>query len=237
MKLSQNPGLENGLNNYLLKGSFLLWKCLHFVCFYDMLTCEVNVMKTVIKEKIDLDAIVETLKNDGVVAFPTETVFGLGVIYNSNKAIDRLIKAKNRDMSKRFTLMLDSKNKIEDYAIVSLRERKIIEAFMPGDLTIILNSKDNKQTIGIRIPDDDFVCSLISKCQIPLYVTSANISHQPSALNDKEALTQLDGRIDMIVKGECKMNQASTVVDLTGDTIKILRQGRITLEMIEEVIR
>lgn len=194
-------------------------------------------MNTLIRNKAQIDEIVQTLKNDGVVAIPTETVFGLGVIYNSSKATDRLIEAKNRDMSKRFTMMLADKADIEKYAYLTKRDQKIVNAFMPGDITVILNSKIGEETIGIRIPDDDFVRELIRKCHIPLYVTSANISHQPSALSVKEVLDQLEGRIDMVVEGECGTGIASSVVDLTHQDIRMLRQGRITLEMIKEVVK
>lgn len=194
-------------------------------------------METLIKNKAQMSEIVQTLKQDGVVAFPTETVFGLGVKYNSKKAINRLIEAKQRDMSKRFTLMLASKADIEHYAVLTKRDRKIIEAFMPGDITIVLKSKEDAQTIGIRVPDDAFVCELIRQCQTPLFVTSANKSHQPSALTDQEVMEQLAGRIDMVVEGRCQSGQASSVVDLSQEGIKILRQGRITLEMIEEVVK
>lgn len=193
-------------------------------------------METIVKSKQDIDEVVTLLKRSSVVAFPTETVFGLGVIYNDLVAIDKLIKAKNRDMSKRFTLMLASKNDIEKYAYTTRRDQQIIEAFMPGDITVILKSKEYDGTIGIRVPNDIFVQSLISKCEIPLYVTSANISSMPSALTTDEVLMQLNGKIECVVDGRCELNEASSVVDLTGDVIKVLRKGRITKKMIEEVV-
>ena len=193
-------------------------------------------MKTWITNQTQIEEIVETLLNDGVVAFPTETVYGLGVVYDSKKAIDRLIEAKRRDMSKRFTLMLADLEEINRYALVTERDRQVIKAFMPGDITVILKSRFQDETIGIRIPDDDFVRRLIRACKKPLYVTSANISHQPSAKNTKEVLDQLDGRINMVVEGECGSGEASTVVDLTQDPICVLRQGRITLEMIRRIL-
>ncbi len=193
-------------------------------------------MKTQIKQKSEIEEIVNALKAEEVVAFPTETVYGLGVIYDSKVAINRLIEAKQRDLSKHFTLMLADVKDVSRYAHITPRDKCIIDAFMPGDLTIVLNGKEDK-TIGIRIPNDDFVRELIRKTGKPLYVTSANISHQPSTTTTREVLEQLDGRIPLVVEGECGKFQASSVIDLTSKKINVLRQGRITLEMIEEELK
>ncbi|MFQ6861394.1 MAG: L-threonylcarbamoyladenylate synthase [Beduini sp.] len=194
-------------------------------------------METQIKKRAEIDDVAAALKQEKVVAFPTETVYGLGVIYDSVAAVERLIEAKQRDMSKRFTLMLSDKEELDEYVYVSYRDQLIIDKFMPGDITVILNSKKEEGTIGIRIPDDAFVRELIRKTGKPLYVTSANISHRPSTTTTKEVLEQLNGRIPFVVEGECGKLQASSVVDLTTDEIKILRQGRITIEMIEEELK
>lgn len=189
-------------------------------------------MDTLVVKADEIDKIVHAIKHEQVVAFPTETVYGLGIIYDSKKAIDRLIKAKNRDMSKHFTMMLASTEDIEKYAIVSERDKKIIQHFMPGDLTIVLNNRNKTGTVGIRIPDDEFVCEVIRRVGKPIYVTSANISHQPSTTLVEEVISQLNGRIPYIVAGNCGNGIASSVVDLTGENIIVLRQGRITIEMI-----
>lgn len=194
-------------------------------------------MDTLVVNKGEIDKIVHALIHEQVVAFPTETVFGLGIICDSKKAIERLIEAKNRDVSKHFTMMLASVEDIEEYAYVSERDKKIIDCFMPGDLTVVLKDKKTMATIGIRIPDDEFVCELIKRVKKPIYVTSANISHQPSTTSTNEVFLQLGGRIPYIVDGNCGNGIASSVVDLTGEEVIVLRQGRITIEMIEEEIR
>lgn len=194
-------------------------------------------METQIKKRTEIDIVAAALRQEKVVAFPTETVYGLGVIYDSPTAIKRLIEAKQRDLSKRFTLMLSDKEELDQYVYVSYRDQLIIDKFMPGDITVILNSKKEEGTIGIRIPDDEFVRELIRRAGKPLYVTSANISHQPSTTTTKEVLEQLNGRIPFVVEGECGNLLASSVVDLTTNEIKILRQGRITIEMIEEELK
>ena len=192
----------------------------------------------------EMNEIISTIKNGKVVAFPTETVYGLGVKFGSVEALDLLMEAKNREYSKAITLMVANKQEIENYAYVSHDAKKIISRFMPGMLTLVFKKKENvdskmtngKETIGIRIPDNDFVLSLLKEAG-PMLVTSANLSNHPNTTSTKEVLEQLDGRIDLIVDGETKDSIASTVIDVSGKDIKILREGKITQKQIEEVIK
>ena len=191
-----------------------------------------------------MNEIISTIKNGKVVAFPTETVYGLGVKFGSVEALDLLMEAKNRDYSKAITLMVANKQEIENYAYVSHDAKKIISRFMPGMLTLVFKKKEDvdskmtngKETIGIRIPDNDFALSLLKEAG-PMLVTSANLSNHPNTTSTKEVLEQLDGRIDLIVDGETNDSIASTVIDVSGKDIKILREGKITQKQIEEVIK
>ncbi len=200
-------------------------------------------MTKVVKSS-EMNEIISTIKNGKVVAFPTETVYGLGVKFGSVEALDLLMEAKNREYSKAITLMVANKQEIENYAYVSHDAKKIISRFMPGMLTLVFKKKENvdskmtngKETIGIRIPDNDFVLSLLKEAG-PMLVTSANLSNHPNTTSTKEVLEQLDGRIDLIVDGETKDSIASTVIDVSGKDIKILREGKITQKQIEEVIK
>lgn len=201
-------------------------------------------LESKIVNKNEIDKIIKTLENKHVVAFPTETVFGLGVMFNSVEALNELMQSKNRDASKAITLMVSDISKIEQYAYVTERDLKIIKAFMPGRITIILKKRDsvskqmtlNKDTIGIRIPDDAFVLSLLEKVG-PMLVTSANMSGGVNTTTTQEVLRQLDGKIPLIVDGNSGSSVPSTVVDLSKEEIEILRQGDISLEMIKEVLK
>lgn len=192
----------------------------------------------------DIQQICEVIQNGGIVAFPTETVYGLGIRFNDQEALDHLMEAKNRDYSKAITLMVADSKDILQYAYVSDKAQKIIKQFMPGMITLIFKKKESvddimtngKSTIGIRIPDSEFVLSLLKKVG-PMLVTSANLSHHQNTTSTKEVLQQLDGRIDMIVDGKTSDNVASTVVDVSQDEMKILRAGKITKEQIEEAIK
>lgn len=199
-------------------------------------------MNTVLVEKKDIESVVKTLQHGEVVAFPTETVFGLGVKYGDLAYLDKIYELKKRDHSKAVTLMVADKNDIEKYAYVSDEARKVIEVFMPGMITLILKKKEvvddrytaGLETIGIRIPDDPFVLQLL-KITGPMLVTSANISGTPALLDTEAVYEQFNGKIPLIVKGECVAQVASTVVKID-DHVEILRQGLITKEEIEEVL-
>ncbi|MDE6953308.1 MAG: threonylcarbamoyl-AMP synthase [Erysipelotrichales bacterium] len=195
-------------------------------------------------KKEDIEEIIQAINNEKVVSFPTETVFGLGVKFNSKKALDKLMEAKNRDYSKAITLMVRYVEDIENFAYVSHEAKKIMNTFMPGMLTIVLKKKEivddvmtnGKDTIGIRIPDHEYVLSLLENVG-PMLVTSANLSNHPNTTTVEEVLNQLDGRIDYVVEGETSDNIASTVIDMSGCDIKILREGKITRKDIEEVLK
>ena len=194
--------------------------------------------------KKDLEETVELLKSGAVVAFPTDTVFGIGVIYNDAAAIDRMKKAKGRDASKPFPLMVADLKQLEEVACIGDRERRIAQKYTPGALTLVLKRKDTVSresvngfdTIAIRIPDDRFVLKLLKKAG-PMFVTSANISGEPAACDEKEVLRQLDGRIEAVVRGKAGTGVASTIIDCTGEELKCLREGTISYKEIEDYVR
>lgn len=202
-------------------------------------------MKTEIVTHEDFDLLVEALNRNEVIAFPTETVYGLGIVYDSNEAMANLKWAKKRPETKPFTLMVANPEEIKEFAQTSERDWKIIHALMPGPITLIfkrLESVDASitngyDTIGIRCPNDPFVLELIQRVGKPLLVPSANISGEPAATSSDEVLEHMSGRVAMVVKGQCGSSTPSTIVNLVGDEIKIIRQGEITLEKIEEVLK
>ena len=199
-------------------------------------------MTRVVKQE-NIDEVVEAVFNNQVVAFPTETVFGVGVRFNSKQALDALMEAKNRDYSKPITLMVYDKKEIEKYAYINKDIEKIVDTFMPGMLTLVFKKKESvdslmtngKETIGIRIPDHQWVLSLLKKTG-PMLVTSANLSQHQNTTTTKAVLEQLDGRIELVVDGKTNDTIASTVVDVSTGEIKILREGKITGKEIKDAI-
>ena len=192
-------------------------------------------METVLVEKKNINEVVELLKQDEVVAFPTETVFGLGVKFGNLSALEKIYEIKHRSHSKAVSLMI--------YAYVNTNAQKLIDEFMPGMITLVLKKKSilsddftaGLETIGIRIPDDPFVLELLKRVG-PMLVTSANISGQETLLNDLDVYHEFNGKLKMIVKGKCQNTLASTVVKIDDD-VTILRQGCISEEKIMEVLK
>lgn len=201
-------------------------------------------METIRFEKEDVAVVAELLMEGAVVAFPTDTVFGLAVIYDDEDALHALKNAKVRPDTKPIPTMVGSIEQLEQVAVVTPIAKKLANAFMPGAITLIMKKKDTVaeyvtnglDTIGIRMPDDSFVIDLIRKCGKPLLVTSANISGEETGITDQQVLDQLDGAIDAIVLGEAAGKQASTIVDVSGDEVKVLRQGPIQESEILKVI-
>ena len=197
-----------------------------------------------IYNKSEIDTIALELKNGKVIAFPTDTVYGVSVIYDDLVALENLKRAKGRPETKPIPTMVASLEQIRKIAVVDDRALKVIKSFMPGAITIILPKKDEvsdyitngKKTIAIRIPNDEFILELIDKCGKPLLVSSANLSGGDNSFTTNDVLAQLDGRIDGIVEGTAGGKLASTIVDLTGDNIIILREGPISYEEIVKTL-
>ena len=197
-----------------------------------------------IYNKSEIETIALELKNGKVIAFPTDTVYGVSVIYDDLVALENLKLAKGRPETKPIPTMVASLEQIRKIALVDDRALKVIKSFMPGAITIILPKKDEvsdyitngKKTIAIRMPNDEFILELIDKCGKPLLVSSANLSGGDNSFTTIDVLAQLDGRIDGIVEGTAGGKLASTIVDLTGDNIIILREGPISYEEIVKTL-
>ena len=182
----------------------------------------------------EIDELASILKNDGVIAVPTDTVYGLCARTDSEKAHNKLIETKNRPVNKLFPIMCANKEQIKSIAKLNNTAEKLIDCFMPGPITLILekkiklpNSINKKYTsIAVRMATSKSVEELI-------FMTSANISGEPTCVSldeIEEKFPSLDG----ILEGEIPNGQASTIVDCTSERIKILREGPIFLKQIEK---
>lgn len=195
-------------------------------------------MRTYSKEEIN--AIADALQNHKIIALPTDTVYGVGVMYGDLKDLQRLKNAKHRPETKPIPMMVSSIEHMELVAVVDERVKKIAEQFLPGALTLVLRVKEEVpaeytnglETIAVRIPDEPFILKVIDVLNTPLLVTSANQSGAKTALTSDDVFEQLPD-IDGIVLGTCRALQASTIVDCTQEKLKILRPGPITLEQLE----
>jgi len=190
------------------------------------------------------DQAATVIQAGGVVAFPTDTVYGIGVSAFNRKAIEKIYDVKGRSHLKAIPILVgDAEDSAQITPPIPLYIQQIIDNFWPGALTLVLpllpelpGNLSPWPTVGLRLPDHDQVRRLLRKTG-PLAVTSANLSSEPSALTADEVLQQLEGRIDLILDGgPVAGGQASTVLDCSGEKLKILREGPISLTAIHQVI-
>lgn len=193
--------------------------------------------------KENYSPIVKIAQEGGLIAFPTETVYGFGVIYNNKEAYERLIEVKRRPPEKPFTMMLGNKDDIAKYAYVDERAKVIIDKFVPGEITLILKAKEDLPSyviskegmVGIRVPDDKFVLEMITKIGAPLLVPSANRNGEKPLNKGEEVALMFENEIDAVVMGESTSTIPSTIV-LIDENVSIIREGRLAKD-IKEVIK
>lgn len=185
-----------------------------------------------------LNECVRIIEKGGIVGFPTETVYGLGINAADNKARKRLYEIKQRPLDKPLTLHISAFSKIEDFTSDnSAKLYKLIDKFWPGPLTLILKAKTKNETVGLRCPANKIAQELINRTTKTILATSANLSDKQPAVESKDVLNDFDGKVEAIIDaGKTKLMNESTIVDLSADTLKFLRSGAIDKEEIEKVL-
>ncbi len=210
-------------------------------------------MKTTVikidKDNIDKDLIIEavdTIKNSGLVAFPTETVYGLGANGFDENAVKKIFAAKGRPQDNPLILHVYSIEQVKELVKeIPDMAKRCMEEFWPGPLTILL-PKSSKvpsiitaglDTVAIRMPENKIALELIKTSNVPIAAPSANISGRPSPTSAKHVIEDLMGKVDMIIDGgDTGIGLESTVLDLSGDTPMILRPGGVTKEELQKII-
>ncbi|WP_448821943.1 L-threonylcarbamoyladenylate synthase [Cetobacterium sp.] len=201
------------------------------------------------EDNIDLEIIKNRLINDGVIIYPTDTVYGVGASIDSLKGLCKIYEIKERDFKSPLIALLSKVEYVEKIAIIDEEKKTIIEKlanrFWPGALTIILNKKETVpdiivsggKTIGVRIPDLKLAQEIIESVGGILPTTSANISGEKTPRSFEELSEEFKKRVDIVVDGgKSPLGMESTILDLTKTFPKILREGAIKKETIEEVI-
>lgn len=208
-----------------------------------METKVVILSETTVDEKI-INEVALKIKSGGIVAFPTETVYGLGANALDEDAVAKIFKAKGRPQDNPLIIHVagyDIDRYVKDVPIIA---RAIMDKFWPGPITIILNKKDvvpnvtsaGLKTIGVRMPQNNIARELIKASGVPIAAPSANISGRPSPTDMQSCVEDLDGKVDYIVGGESSLvGVESTIVDCTVNPICVLRPGAITLEMLKVI--
>ena len=205
---------------------------------------KIGIINDIDKDIQYINEAADIIYKGGVVAFPTETVYGLGANALNEEAVDKIFKAKGRPQDNPLIVHVASKN-IENLAKeVPKVAKDLIDKFWPGPLTIILNKKDiipnrtsaNLESVGIRMPNNEIALKLIELSGCPIAAPSANISGRPSPTEVDRCIEDLDGKVDYIIGWKkSDVGVESTIVDCTVMPPVILRPGGITLEMLREV--
>ena len=193
-----------------------------------------------------IEEAVHLLRAGEVVAFPTETVYGLGANGFDAAACAKIYEAKGRPSDNPLILHIAHRAMLDEVALdVPEMAEHLLAAFAPGPLTLVLRRRaavpdritGGLATVGVRMPENDAALALIRAAGVPLAAPSANTSGRPSPTTAETVLEDLAGRIPLILDGgPCRFGVESTIVDVTGEAAVILRPGAITREMLEEVV-
>ncbi|MDX1919269.1 MAG: L-threonylcarbamoyladenylate synthase [Candidatus Caenarcaniphilales bacterium] len=187
----------------------------------------------------------EFLMNGEVVAFPTETVFGLGALIKFEEAVKKIYKLKGRPQDNPLIIHIADLSQIEALVEeVPEEAQKLIKAFWPGALTLIFKKKSSLsnsltcglKTVAVRMPSHRLARELIRLCDCPVAAPSANLSGKPSATKTEHVLQDFEGKIPCILKGETVFGLESTVVDCSSKPFRILRQGSVSEEEIKKIL-
>ena len=193
----------------------------------------------------DLQEAARILREGGLVAFPTETVYGLGANALMPEAAQKTYAAKGRPSDNPLIVHIAEKEAVYQVAAeVNEAARRLMDAFWPGPMTLVLKKADivpkettgGLDTVAVRMPSHPVANRLIRLAGVPISAPSANLSGHPSPTEARFVIEDLDGRVDMIIDGgPVEIGLESTIIDLTGDTPVILRPGFITREELNRV--
>ena len=188
----------------------------------------------------------EFIKHGGIVAFPTETVYGLGADIFAEKAVAKIFEAKNRPADNPLIAHIADFGQIAELSgDVNEFARQFIESFFPGPLTIVLRKSEKVpliataglDTIGIRMPRFEMAHQFLTACKTPVVAPSANLSGRPSPTTWQAVSEDLDGRIDCILQAEAtEIGIESTVVVCTSEVPLVLRSGSVSIEQLREIV-
>jgi len=204
-------------------------------------------METILLPAENLDAIpraLQIIRQGGVVAFPTDTVYGIGVSVFSSECIEKLFIAKGRDAAKAIPVLVGDLAQLDLVAAsVSEAALRLAQRFWPGPLTLVVRRHPSLPrvlsplpTVGVRMPDHPIALTLLRQSG-PLATTSANLSGGPDPSSAQDVLAQLSGRIDLVLDGgTCPGGVPSTVVDCTSSDLRLLRPGPLSLEDLKQAL-
>ena len=205
-------------------------------------------MKTLLlgTDSKDLARASDIMRSGGLVAIPTETVYGLGANAFDKNACLKIFEAKGRPGDNPLIVHISKISQLDDIVVeINENAKKIMETFWPGPITIVMKKSDKipyevsagLDTVAVRMPSHKVACKLLDMCEIPIAAPSANTSGKPSPTTAKHVFNDMNGKIDAIVDGgSCVVGVESTVIDVTEDIPKLLRPGGVTYEQLCDVL-
>ncbi len=188
---------------------------------------------------------ISILKQGGIVVFPTDTVYGLGACADIPQAVERVYQVKERPPNMALPLLLAHTSQISEVAeLVPQIAWLLADKFLPGALTIVLYKSNSVsdiitaggKTVAVRVPAHPVPVALAQGLGAPIVGTSANLSGKPSALTAGEVYSQFGDKIDLVIDGgQCPGGRESTIIDVTGETPVVLREGALSREELKQV--
>jgi L-threonylcarbamoyladenylate synthase len=180
---------------------------------------------------VAIENVIDYLNRGEIFIYPTDTIYGIGCDINNKNALAKIFRVKKRNESRQFIILVNSREMAERIAIINHSANELIEKYWPGPLTLILNTKTESavcgegNTIAMRMPDNDFCLNLIEKYNNPITSTSANI-HTKEQGDFNSIVHTFQNDINLyIYEGEAKAGLPSTIVDVTSNVRKVIRQG------------
>jgi tRNA threonylcarbamoyl adenosine modification protein (Sua5/YciO/YrdC/YwlC family) len=177
--------------------------------------------------------VVDKLRQGGVIAYPTDTIYGIGCDIFNRKGVKKIYQIKQRDPRKPFSFICSDLSEVANYAQVSNAAFKIMKRYLPGPYTFVLEASrvvpdlltTKQKTVGIRIPDNPIALQIVRELGHPLVTTSANISGEDIFSDPADIEQRLGKMLDLVVDGGSLSGDPSTVISLVNDQIEVLREG------------
>lgn len=194
--------------------------------------------------KLNIQKAADEIMNGNLVVYPTETVYGIAADIFNQKAVKELYLVKNRPFDMPLSVAVADKDMVETIAVMTRPVEKLIDAFLPGPLTIITKKAQDvpdivtsmSQKVGIRIPDNKIALELIRQTG-PIVATSANLHSHPDAVTVDAAVKDFGDNVSAYLdSGPCTLGKPSTIVWIMDDKVEVIRQGEITKKQIEDVL-
>jgi L-threonylcarbamoyladenylate synthase len=192
----------------------------------------------------EISIIIETLKKGKVIIYPTDTVYGLGVNALDPEAVYKIFRLKKRPLKQALPIAVSGLKMAQSLVTITEKAKKLMEAFWPGALTIILKKTliipeivtGGKIGVGVRAPNHPIPLTLVKMLNFPIIATSANIHGESNPVNANEISSQLGKSVDLIIDGGTVRGTPSTIINMLREPPQIIRKGRITEEMIRKRI-